>query len=370
MIRSAAYTFLIAIILFVARPASAIDVVALTDTGHLLTFDSATPGTITNDAAITGIFPSYTLVGIAYRMTTQTIGAANPGKGTLWGVALNGASVRFYQLNSVTGAATLIGSRMDLDQGSVVNGGWFFGHDPGTDRFRLMGHVRNFEIDPNTMTITRQGDLADNTAINGSAFSSSAFGGDSKPYFLLQVNTASNLDDALFTSTNIKAGNFTPVGATGVDFTQPAGLAIYGSYSFMATWSGGMQQLYSVNLTTGAATGGVAISGSPATLYIYSIAIKPSFGFAPPIAVKVAIKGPKTIKVTKNTITIKGTATSDAGIKQVQCKVGSGAFKKAKGTTKWSFTAKLKPGVNKIQVQATGGNDLKSPIAKLTVILQ
>lgn len=49
---------------------------------------------------------------------------------------------------------------------------------------------------------------------------------------------------------------------------------------------------------------------------------------------------------------IKGTATDEGTIRIVQFRVGSGPFRKAKGTTKWSFKAPLEPGRNVIQIRA------------------
>ena len=71
----------------------------------------------------------------------------------------------------------------------------------------------------------------------------------------------------------------------------------------------------------------------------------------------VSIHGSKRIQTSKKSITIKGTASNAAGVKLVQFKAGKGAFK-----------ARLKPGANKIQVQAVGGNDVTSAVAQVKVI--
>ena len=69
----------------------------------------------------------------------------------------------------------------------------------------------------------------------------------------------------------------------------------------------------------------------------------------------------KTPKFTaKKSITIKGRASDLSGIKTVQYKVNKSPLQKATGTTKWSFTAKLKKGKNILAVVATDNNGIPS----------
>jgi hypothetical protein len=89
--------------------------------------------------------------------------------------------------------------------------------------------------------------------------------------------------------------------------------------------------------------------------------------FPTPVSVTVKVSGKKKITTTASSLKIKGNAASKAGITLVQYKIGKGKLKKARGTTKWSFQAKLKPGTNKITVIATGGNDIQSTPAKVKV---
>jgi len=73
---------------------------------------------------------------------------------------------------------------------------------------------------------------------------------------------------------------------------------------------------------------------------------------APP---KITSRVPRT--TTRATLVLKGTASDTSGVKEVRFRVGRGAFRKASGTTKWRFKARLKPGKNKIEivtVDATG----------------
>jgi Galactose oxidase, central domain/Kelch motif len=88
---------------------------------------------------------------------------------------------------------------------------------------------------------------------------------------------------------------------------------------------------------------------------------------APPtVAPTVKINGKKKITTIKPTLVIKGSTTGV--VTEVTCRVDSkGDFKRAKGSaTVWKFTARLKPGKNKITVIATGPGGVSAP-AKVTV---
>jgi sugar lactone lactonase YvrE len=52
-------------------------------------------------------------------------------------------------------------------------------------------------------------------------------------------------------------------------------------------------------------------------------------------------------------VTLKGSASDNASVARVQYRVGSAALKSAKGTTAWSFKAKLKKGKNTITIIVT-----------------
>jgi hypothetical protein len=325
----------------------------VTDSNDLLTFDSGSPGTVTT-TAITGLPAGFSILGFAQRTTTQP-SPANPGVGSLWAVASNGGSTDFRLLViSTSGAASQISPLGNLGSGPGMTG-WSLAFDPATDRFQFSGVQLNYQINPNTGTAVAQGNLFANNAYSGSAFAFVPFGGSSRFYDI----DCGGTPDVLQTSTNIAAGGTpTTVGPLGMDFSRPIGLAIISSGAFAAA-SG---SLYTVNLSTGAFTNPVAIMGSPTVVGL--VIVPPSF---PVATVTVQIKGKKKVTTSKTSLVIKGTATSGAGITQVQYKIGSGKFKKAKGTTNWKFTAKLKPGTNTISVKAIGGNGVVSSIAKVKV---
>ncbi|MDD5199599.1 MAG: DUF4394 domain-containing protein [Terrimicrobiaceae bacterium] len=344
--------------------AKAITCYALTDTSHLLVFDSSTPGTVTDKGPVSGIGGD-TLVGIDIRTTVQTLGAANPGVGSLWAIGRSLLNFHLYVINPATAAATQIGGNLVGINNGAGDNGWGFGFDPTLDRIRFIGFQSNYLIDPNTATFVQQGNVvaAGNSfpAINGAAYTTASFGGTSQLY---------SLDDGLHVlliSSNPASGVLSQVGAgLGPTNTQPNGFDIFQGTALWAGSPGGTAALYSVNLSSGAATLIGNIFGNPT---IRGLAIVPT-SFPPVLSVTVKIKGPKNVTTTGASLVVRGTASSQSGIKLVQYKIGKGKFKKARGTTKWKFTAQLKPGVNTISVRATGGNDVSSALAKVKVTRQ
>jgi sugar lactone lactonase YvrE len=79
-------------------------------------------------------------------------------------------------------------------------------------------------------------------------------------------------------------------------------------------------------------------------------------------------KAPKT--TSRGKLTIKGTATDASGIAQVRFRVGKGGFLTAKGTTAWSFKAKLKPGKNTIEIVVVDAFGNVSPAKRVKVTRQ
>lgn len=55
----------------------------------------------------------------------------------------------------------------------------------------------------------------------------------------------------------------------------------------------------------------------------------------------------------KAKLRIKGTAGDASGIASVRYRIGKSAYRPARGAATWNFTAKLKPGLNKIEIRAT-----------------
>ena len=96
------------------------DVVALTTSNRLVSFDRATPGAIRTNVLVTGLQSGENLVGIDVR----------PADGMLYGV---GSTGRLYTLDAATGAATnksrLVADAADTTEPFTALAGTSFGVD-------------------------------------------------------------------------------------------------------------------------------------------------------------------------------------------------------------------------------------------------
>src|SRR5262245_4698132 len=91
-------------VLVCASSVHAESLVALTVTNKLLRFGSATPGTITNTASISGLMDGDVLAGIDLRPANNTLYGFTTDAGL--GASAQGVG-RVYSINPTTGAATL-----------------------------------------------------------------------------------------------------------------------------------------------------------------------------------------------------------------------------------------------------------------------
>ena len=241
-----------------AISAQAEPIVALTSDNRLITFDSAAPATSTETVTITGVASGETLVGIDYR----------PATGTLFAVSSAG---RIYSINSDTGVATGVGTAPQF----TVNG-TSFGVDfnPVPDRLRITSDAeQNLRANPNDGTAIVDGPLAygatdANTGANpnivGSAYTNSFAGAGATTLY----NIDSNLD-ILTIQNPPNNGTLVTVGSLGVNTSDQVGFDISGrtGIAYASLTVGGVSQLYTINLLSGAATATATPSAiAPATL--------------------------------------------------------------------------------------------------------
>ncbi len=114
-----------------------------------------------------------------------------------------------------------------------------------------------------------------------------------------------------------------------------------------------------------------SLSAPPAT-QLFDIGFRVAAA-APPAIVPdttpphVTVSGKKTRTTSKARITLSGSASDNVAVARVEGKIGGSSYKAASGTGAWKFSAKLKPGKNKISIRAvdTAGNT-SSPV-KVTV---
>ena len=237
----------VAVAAMVSAPASAEILTSLTTSGNLVKFDSATPGTINSSVAITGLQAGESILGFDYR----------PATGGLYAI---GSTSRLYLINATTGAATQIGSA-----GAFTLNGTSFGIDfnPTVDRIRITSNTgQNLRINPNDGTLTATdtplayavGDPNAGAAarVVGSAYTNNFAGAVTTTLY----NIDSNLD-ILAIQNPPNAGVLNTVGSLGFNTSDLVGFDISGSQTAYALLTGPaspFSQLYTINLSTGAAT--------------------------------------------------------------------------------------------------------------------
>ncbi len=226
--------------LSIAATARAESITLLTVTNTLLTIDSATPGTIGSTVPVTGLQALESLLALDYR----------PATGVLYGL---GSTSRLYTIDTMTGLATLVGS-----PGEFLLTGSAFGFDfnPTVDRIRVVSESgQNIRLNPNDGSLT-----ATDTALNpgiprivGSAYSNNVDGALTTT--LYGLDTAF---DVLVIQNPPNAGTVTLVGGLGFNGNDFIGFDISGltgtAYASLTFGPAGPSQLFTINLTTGAAT--------------------------------------------------------------------------------------------------------------------
>lgn len=233
----------------------------LTDDNKLVSFSSGSSTSATS-VGITGLAANEKLLGIDFR----------PATGQLFGV---GSSNKLYTLDLPTGAATASGTiafSTSLD-------GTSFGVDfnPTVDRLRVVSNTgQNLRLNPDTGAIAGvdtalnpTGNVVAEAYTNNHAgvTGTTLFGIDSTSDQLVRQGGVNG-------SPSPNAGLLTPIGSLGVDFGSSVGFDIFtdgtGVDSGFAV-SG--STLYSINLSTGAATALGTVSSGATALNLTGLAV-------------------------------------------------------------------------------------------------
>jgi hypothetical protein len=253
----------VALVLATAIPASAEPAVGLVG-NSVATFDTATPGQV-SVKAISGFQSSSTekVVGIDWRPRTGQVGIVTVPVG----VAAN-ALVRTYMLDPTTGAATFVGSIPNTVPGAAdVPTGMDF--KPTVDRIRMaLSNDENYRINPNNGSLAGNDS---NLSPAGNQIVAAAYDRNfdrttaNPPTTLYEISRSGNslvtqggIDGSAPSGDN--GGIIAPVGPLGVTLlgTSDAGLDISPNTgtAFASLHPAGplLPRLYTVNLTTGAAT--------------------------------------------------------------------------------------------------------------------
>lgn len=246
-------------------------------TNSLVRFTTATPSTVGTPVAITGLAAGDTLKAIDYR----------PANGMLYGIAtdVTNTNVRTYVINPTTGAATAIGVPVTLPVAAMA---WDINFNPTVDRIRVVNDQdENARLHPDFGTLA-----ADDTNLTPSSVQVDAvaytnpFAGATSTtlYALNQATNSLSTIGGLNGTPSPNGGVVTDIGPLGITFAgSTTGFDIATNNTAFAALrpSGGQMTLYTVNLTTGAATSaGVVGDGS---LAIDDIAIvDPGLTVSPP----------------------------------------------------------------------------------------
>ncbi|HEX5575449.1 MAG TPA: DUF4394 domain-containing protein [Gemmatimonadales bacterium] len=208
-------------------------------------FHSAAPGTVDRKVAITGLPAENRIVGIDFR----------PADGKLYGV---GNDSRVYVLDTLTAVASPIGSTAF----TPALAGEHFGMalDPTTDQIRIQSAEtgQNLRLDPVTgQAVADDAVLAyvtgDPNETEGPSIAATAVSTSSG------ASTTYGIDwllDALVMMPDPTDGQVTTIGATGVSTSPCAALDMGDDGVLYATMTiDQLNQLFTMNLSTGAATG-------------------------------------------------------------------------------------------------------------------
>ena len=237
------------------------DTFALTTDGRLVTFSRA-GGAVISSKALTGATAGDTLLAIATR-------PAGTPAGQLY---VLGSSGRLYTADLATGAltlkSTLAADPADATSPYVGLSGATFAIDfnPVPDRPRVVSNTgQNLRINVDTGLVTTDTDLtAGGTPASGiTAVSYTNNFADACRTALFYVDTTL---DRLLTATDPNAGVLTAVGNLGVNASEASGFEvsteITGTNTAIAVLTvGGTPTVYTINLTTGAATANGALTG-------------------------------------------------------------------------------------------------------------
>lgn len=201
----------------------------------LYRFDPTNPAM--NSVAFIGLATGETVVGLDFR----------PANGALYAITNQS---RLLTVNTSSGQVTAVGL------GLIGISGTTFGFDfnPFVDRIRLVSNTgQNLRLHPDLGTIAgTDGTLKPGTpAVSGAAYTNNFIGASTTNLFVIDHTT-----NMLYNQTPPNDGVLVPIGALGIDVEADNGFDIGGSsakaYGLFKV--GGTTAVYTVNLTTGAAT--------------------------------------------------------------------------------------------------------------------
>jgi hypothetical protein len=252
--------FVLACLLFFSQFLSAQTIFGLSS-DRLIAFQANNPAMITQSPIITGVAMGQTLVGLDFR----------PATGQLYAMGYNAATgaANLYTLDRATGAATTIGSNPLTLNVNITDFGFDF--NPTVDRIRVTGSDNsNYRLHPVTgVLVATDGNLAYAAAdANAAADPNVVASAYTNSYIGATSTTLYNFDatlNVLVTQIPPNNGTLNTIGGSGlalnamdasvdVDITFDANMSANMAFLAANTGVSNNDDLYSLNLTTGAAT--------------------------------------------------------------------------------------------------------------------
>ncbi|MBC7847436.1 MAG: DUF4394 domain-containing protein [Flavobacterium sp.] len=209
---------------------------AATADNKLYRFDPTNP--TMNSVSFVGLLTSETVVGLDFR----------PATGTLYAITNQS---RLLTVNTASGQVTVVGVAFTPALSGICFG---FDFNPMVDRIRLVSNTgQNLRLHPDLGTVVATDtSLNPNTpAVSGAAYTNNFANTATTALFVIDYTT-----NMLYNQNPPNNGTLVPVGSLGIDVDSENGFDIGGSSNkaFALFKVGGMSAVYSINLTTGAAT--------------------------------------------------------------------------------------------------------------------
>ncbi len=238
----------------------------VTTANQLVTFNAARPDIILSSTPITGLINGEFVVGIDFR----------PANNQLYGFT---GYNRIVTINTTTGAATVVGT-----PNSLLGNEYGFDFNPTVDRIRIVNDTdQNVRVHPDTgATVVTDPNLAyaagdpnfgQNPTVTGVAYTNNVAGATSTTLYDIDSGL-----DILTTQIPPNTGTLNTVGPLGVNTSDLVGFDISGqtgiAYASLSNVSNA-SSLYTINLTTGAATLVGPIGSSPTSIRALAISTVP-----------------------------------------------------------------------------------------------
>ncbi|MFN2511559.1 MAG: DUF4394 domain-containing protein [Pyrinomonadaceae bacterium] len=255
------------LVFFCSDPVRSAPLIALTELNKLQRIETTAPGFIQSETVVTGLQPGEKLLAIDFR----------PSSGQLYGVT---DLSRLYVINPTTGVATLVGSGSfspALNLGGIR--GWAvdlgFDFDPVTDQIRAVTVTgQNLRLNPDTGSVVAvdtplafaSGDPNAGRAnfVSAAAYTNNFPGATSTTLYTIINGNGSGSPPTVLATQGSPGGNpfsantgqLFAVGTVGLVYIEPTGLDIAqdGTAYALLSSTDTLNQLVTINLTTGAAT--------------------------------------------------------------------------------------------------------------------